>query len=244
MSQAPLRRKQEGFTLIELLVISPIIMLITVAAVTFLFNQYGALVKQSSQLNLQLEAQNILFGLQDDLWYAEQFTATLNTNLVDNYQPAGGWNASPTTAPLIVSTAALDKNRRDSNRQPIFINESTCSPADGNGVNSVLYNNVIYFISGTHLYKRTVTAPASLPTCGTSYQRQTCPAANVSPSCPADVRLSDHINTFTVTYYDTSNIVVTNPEAAESVKVSLRLKDKAYAEDIFASSSIRLRKLN
>ena len=234
----------QGFTLIELLVISPLVMVVAVGAMTFMFNQYGALVKQGGQLNLQLEAQNILFGLQVDLWYANQFTSDLNSNLVDNYQPSGGWTVTANPAPLIVSTAALDKNRRDSNRQPIYINESSCTPPDGNGINSVLYNNVIYFVSGTNLYKRIITAPSSLPTCGTPYQQQTCPAASVTPTCRADVTLSTHINSFTVTYYDTNNTVVSTPEIAESVKVNIALKDKAFADDITATSSMRLRKLN
>ena len=238
------KKDSQGFTLIELLVISPLVMVVAVGTMTFMFNQYGSLVKQGGQLNLQLESQNILFGLQDDLWYANQFTSGLNTNLVDNYQPTGGWSVSANPAPLIVSTAALDKNRRDSNRQPIYINESTCTPPDGNGVNSILYNNVIYFVDGTNLYKRIITAPTSMPTCGTSYQQQTCPATNVTSTCRADITLSTHINSFTVTYYDTSNAIVTNPEIAESVKVSIVLKDKAFGDDITATSSMRLRKLN
>jgi type II secretory pathway pseudopilin PulG len=177
-----------GFTLIELLIVSPVILIIAIGTVTFLFNEYGGLVKQSAQLNLQLEAQNILFGLQDDLWYANQFTSDLNSNLVDTYQPASGWTAATTPPTLIVSSAALTKNRRDPNRQLVYINESSCVPPDGDGVNSVLFNNVIYFVSGTRLYKRVVSAPSSLPTCGTSFFKQSCPAAQATPACPADQR--------------------------------------------------------
>lgn len=235
---------QKGFTLIELLVISPIILVITVGVVTFLFNEYGGLVKQSAQLNLQLEAQDILFGLQDDLWYANEFASNKNDNLVDTYQPSGGWTSGTTPPTLIISSAALTTNRRDPNRQPVYINQSTCSPPDGNGVNDVLYNNVIYFVSGVNLYKRTLTAPANLATCGTSYTHQTCPAGHTTQACSADVLASDHINSFALTYYDTNNTITTTPENAESVKVDINLKDKAFAEDIFASSSLRLRKLN
>lgn len=240
-----MRKKLElGFTLVELLVIAPVILVTTVATTTFLFNLYGGLVKQDAQLNLQLEAQNILFGLQDDLWYANQFVSTQNDNLDDPYDPAGGWAAATTPPTLIISTAALTANRRDPNRQPVYINQSTCTPPDGNGVNDLLYNNVIYFKSGVNLYKRILSAPSSLPTCGTSYQKQSCPQANATPTCLADARLSDHVDTFSVTYYDTNNAVTTSPESAESVKVDIALKDKAFAEDIFASSSMRLRKLN
>lgn len=237
-------KKSAGFTLVELLVISPILMVVTIGVVTYLFNEYGAVVKQNGQLNLQLEAQSILFSLQDDLWYADQFTSTLNANLSDPYQPTGGWTTTANPAPLIVSTAALTTNRRDTNRQPVYINESTCTPPDGNGVNSTLYNNVIYFEDGTNLYKRTVTAPSSLATCGTSYQGQTCPAANASSSCKADVLLTDHLSNFSITYYGPDNTSVAAPEDADSVQVDITLKDKAFAEDITANSSMRLRKLN
>jgi hypothetical protein len=237
-------KKSAGFTLVELLVIGPIVMVTLFGAITFLFNQYGRLVQQNAQLNLQLEAQNILFGLQDDLWYANLFTSTINDNLADQYQPSGGWTYNSTPPTLIISTPALTTNRRSANRTPVYIKGSTCTPPDGNGDNSVLYNNVIYFVHNSNLQKRILTAPANMQTCGTSYTKQNCPAANASASCPADVLLSDHLNTFSITYYDTSNIVTTTPENAESVKVDIGLKDKAYAEDIYATSSIRLRKLN
>lgn len=237
-------KNQRGFTLVEMLVIGPVMMLATITAVTFLFNQYGFLVKQNALLNLQLEAQNILFGLQDDLWYASQFASGKNDNLADSYEPVGGWTNATTPPTLIVSLTALTTNARDPDRQPVYINESTCTPPDGNGANSVLYNNVIYFVSGVNLYKRTLTAPPSMATCGTPYEKQTCPAGNSSPTCLPDVILSDHISSFSVIYYDTDNITTTTPENAESVQVDMGLSDKAFGEDISASSSLRLRKLN
>lgn len=236
--------KSSGFTLVELLVISPIILVTLMTALTFLFNQYGHLVKQNGQLDLQLEAQNILFGLQDDLWYANAFTSDLNSNLIDTYQPGGGWTYNTTPQTLIISTPALTKNHRDPNRQPVYINESSCTPPDGNGENSALYNNVVYFVSGTNFYKRNITAPSNLALCGTSYIKQNCPAGHTSSSCPLDITLSSHLNALSIVYYDTNNTTTTTPEAAESVRVSMNLKDKAFGEDISASSSIRLRKLN
>ncbi len=238
------QKSQDAFTLVELLVIGPIIMVTILVTVTYLFNLYGGLTEQNSRLNLQLEAQEILFSLQDDIWYANQFTSTKNSNLVDAYQPGGGWTSSTTPPTLIVSSAALTKSRRDPNRQLVYINQSTCTPPDGNGANSVLYNNVIYFISGTDLYKRILTAPSSMSVCGSLYQKQTCPAAQSSQSCPQDILMSDHLSTFSVTYYDTDNAIVITPENAKSVKVDIRLADKAFAQNITTTSSLRLRKIN
>ncbi len=244
VSHPTVNQRNRGFTLVELLVISPIIMVVVLATVTFLFNEYGNLTQQNGQLNLQVEAQNILFSLQDDIWYANLFTSDINSNLSDPYAPQGGWTSNTSPQTLIISTPALTKNHRDPARTPVYLNESTCTPPDGNGVNSALYDSVIYFVSGTNLYKRILTAPANLAVCGTPFNQQTCPPANASQSCPADKLMSDHLSTFTVTYYDTGNSVVTTPENAESVKVDIGLADKAFAQNITASSSLRLRKIN
>lgn len=237
-------RRAKGFTLVELLVISPIIMVVVLGIVTFLFNQYGNLVQQNGQLNLQVSVQNILFILQDDIWYANSFTSDINDNLSDSHAPSGGWKYNTTPQTLIISTPALTKNHRDPARAPVYLNESTCTPPDGNGVNSALYDSVIYFVNGTNLYKRILTAPASLPICATPFNKQTCPLSDATSDCPADKLLSDQLSTFTVTYYDTGNSVVTTPDTAESVKVDITLADKAYAQNISATSSLRLRKIN
>jgi len=239
-----MKRPQLGFTLVELLVIGPVMLLATITAMTFLFNQYGQIVKQDGQLRLRMEAQNLLFGFQDDLWFANQFSSTINSNLSDPYEPGGGWSNATTPPTLIVSLTALTTNQRDPNRQPVYINESTCTPPDGNGANSILYNNTVYFISGTNLYKRTLTAPVGLATCGIPFERQTCPEANSSPTCRADPMLSDHVTSFSVTYYGSDNTVTTTPENAESVQVDLTLTDKAFGENVTANTSLRLRKLN
>jgi hypothetical protein len=83
-----------------------------------------------------------------------------------------------------------------------------------------------------------------MSTCGTSFMKQTCPQAHASTSCPADKLLTDKLDTFAVTYLDTNNNAVSDPEQAERLKVVLTLKDRAYAEDIHSTSTITLRKLN
>ncbi len=233
--------RADGFTLVEVLIMSPILMITIIITMTLLFNQYGQLTQQGAQVNLNVEAQNIAFSMQDDVFFASSFEQTSNSNLIDANQPSGGWTYSTTPKQtLILSTAALTTNPRNAARQVVYIDTAGCPSEE----NSVLYNNVIYFASGTNLYKRILTAPSSMNTCGASFQRQTCPAASVTSECPADRILSDKLESFTVTYYDTNNTAVTDPEQAEKVRIDLQLKDKAFAEDIFSSSSITLRKLN
>lgn len=238
-----MKLKQAGFTLVELLVMAPVVMVTIVLLMSYLFNQYGQLTQQGALINLQVEAQNIVFSIQDDILLANSFNTELNDGLVDNHDPSSGWSNATTPPTLIVSTPALTANHRDPNRQPVYTNTEGCD-ASVIQENAPLYNNVIYFASGANLYKRIVTAPSTMATCGTSFQKQSCPSASATSSCPADRLLTDKLNTMTLTYYDTNNTVVTDPEQAYRVKVDLSLKDRAYAEDIFADSTITLKKLN
>lgn len=237
--------KQAGFTLIEVLIMSPVIMITVVLLMSYLFNQYGQLTQQGALINLQSEAQNIVFGMQDDIFFARSFESDMNANLADTYKPSGGWKANSSPQTLIISDVALTTNRRNANRKPVYINTYGCSPQSTLEQNDELFNNTIYFVNGsTNLYKRTLTAPSTLAICGTPYFKQTCPTGHTSATCPPDKLLSDKLNTFTITYYDSDNGVTATPELAEKIKVDIQLKDKAFAEDIYANSSVTLRKLN
>lgn len=238
------RLRQDGFTLMEVLIMSPIVFITVVVIAGYLFNQYGQLTQQGSSINLQVEAQNITFSMQDDIFFAKNFSDTTNNNLTDPYQPNGGWTYNSSPATLIINTPAITASHRDPNRQPVYINTLGCSPQATLEQNDELYNNIIYFVSNNNLYKRILTAPSGMATCGNSHQRQTCPAANASQACPADRLLTDKLDSLSLTYYDTNNNTVTSPLQAEKVKVTVNLKDRAYAEDITASSSITMRKLN
>jgi hypothetical protein len=119
-----------------------------------------------------------------------------------------------------------------------------CSPQSVKEQNDPLYNNIVFWVSGTNLYKRTISAPSSLSTCGSSWQKQSCPIGHTSTSCPADILLTDKLGSFTVTYYSSGGTVVTNPTQATAVKVSLTLSDQAFAQVVTANSTLTLRRLN
>lgn len=240
-------RKQHGFTLVELLVVAPVVMVTIVLTLSYLFNQYGQLTQQGVQLNLQSEAQTILFTLQDDLTFASEFSSSKDSSLSDSYAPGGGWNYNTTPSTLIVLSPATTASHRSANRETVYINQLGCTPnvdIETMQNNPVAFNNIIYFASGTNLYKRILAPTSGTNMCGSPYLRQSCPAANASPTCPKDILLTDKLNTFTVAYYDQNNNVINTPESSNRVKVTIQLKDKAYAEDVFGNSSISIRKLN
>lgn len=235
---------QKGFTLLEILIMSPVVFITVIVIIGYLFGQYGQLTQQGALINLQVEAQNATFSMQDDIFFARAFNTTINNNLVDPFQPNGGWTYNSNPPRLIVSTVATTADHRSPDRKPVYINTYGCSPQETLEKNDELYNNVIYFVSGTTLYKRTLTAPSGMATCGSSYLKQNCPAANANNACPADHVLTDKLQSLIITYYDTDNNVTSSPAAAEKVQVTVNLKDRAFAEDITANSSITMRKLN
>lgn len=234
---------QRGFTLVELIVIAPILMLTIVVLMGYLFNQFGQLTQEGARLRLVTDSQLITLSMQDDVFFASSFMTTLNPGLSDAHEPSGGWTYDTTPQTLIVSVPALTGNNRDPNRDQVYINTEGCD----DGVietNAPLLNNSIYFVDGTNLYKRTVTTDGSVATCGTSYDKQSCPAEFASDDCQKDILLTDKLNKFEITYYDSSNDEVTNPEQAKRIKVDVELKDRAFAEDVFGNSTITIKKLN
>jgi type II secretory pathway pseudopilin PulG len=239
--------KQKGFTLVELLVIAPVVMITIVIAISFLFNLYGQLIQQGAKLNLQSDAQTILFGLQDDLSFASDFSTVKDSSLTDTYAPSGGWAYNSTPPTLIIQSPASTANHRDPNRTAVYINQVGCTPGvplETMQENPLAYNNIIYFASGSNLYKRILSPPTTTSTCGTSYLKQTCPATNTTTTCQKDILLSNNLASLTMTYYDSNNAVVTNPSLADKVKVDITLQVQAFAETVSATSSLTMRKFN
>lgn len=234
---------QHGYSLVELLIIGPILMITIVMTMSFLFSQYGQLTEQGALINLRTEAQTITFAMQDDVFFAANFGQTKNTNLDDPYAPSGGWSYNTSPPTLIISSAALTDDRRSDDRDLVYINSAGCD-ASVIEENDILYNNIIYFVEGTTLYKRVLSAPANMSLCGTPHLDQTCPAANASNSCQADIVMTDKLDEFEITYYTADNTVTTNPELAEKIKVDITLTDTAFAEEVTASSSLTMKRLN
>jgi type II secretory pathway pseudopilin PulG len=234
--------RQAGFTLVEILIICPIMMAVITFMMSYLFRQYGELTKQTSQVNLQVEAQADIFSIQDDVFFAHSFISTTNTNLSDPWAPTGGWMAS--SSRLIISSPASTASHRVPSRQPVYLNQVGCTPQSTLEQNDTLYDNIIVFTSGANLYKRILSAPVGLSTCGIDYRKQTCPSDHATTACPTDILLSSHLSSFTVTYLTATGSTTTTPEQASLAKVALTLSDTAFGEPITASSNITLRRLN
>jgi hypothetical protein len=62
--------------------------------------------------------------------------------------------------------------------------------------------------------------------------------------CPEDRLLTDQLASFNIKYIDANNQPVDRPESATMIAVDVKLKNKAYAEDVIAGSNLKIRKLS
>lgn len=234
-----------GFTIIEMVVIMPIIMLSLAILVSALFGQYAQLVESSAKLNLKVEGQAILIGLQDDIEFADSFGSAIRSDLSDTY--ASDYTSALSANRMIINSPALTASHRDSNRTTVYKNQVGCAAADLTD-NDIVYDNIIYFIKSGTLYKRFLTYPTpnGNETCGTNFVKKSCPSSvTLSTACPSyDRVLSTHIDTLVLTYYTANNTVTTDPTLAQRVLVSIGLKDKINAEYFTESTSMTMRKVN
>jgi hypothetical protein len=98
------------------------------------------------------------------------------------------------------------------------------------------YNNeLVYFKSGSILYKRILANPSAS---GNSL-KTTCPAAQVTASCTADRKLITTLDDMVFTLYDQDDVVTSDPLLARSVKIALSLEKKVFGQPLNLSYNIQ-----
>lgn len=235
------RLNNQGFTLVELLIICPILMVVIAILMNFIFNQYGQLLVQNTAINLEVQSSGLLSNIKKDIEPANAFIKSTDAQLIDGFAPSGGWQATNSGSLLIVSVPASTAKPGVADSQPVYINKNGCAPENQKLLNDILDYNIVYFVNNSKLYKRIVTNTAT-GLCGSNYLKQTCPEDQSSIDCPKDLLLTDQLDSFVVKYYDSNGQETNNPEVATMVNINLKLKDKAYAENISAGSSLLVRK--
>jgi hypothetical protein len=168
---------------------------------------------------LALESQTILTQLTEDIRLADSIAST--NSITDPNGPAGGWTTSDPSNIIIIESPATDSSRN------IIYDSSTGYP---------YRNEFIYFISGTHMYKRVLAnASASGNTAKT-----TCPAASASSTCPPDRLFSSNASSLTFTFYDASDATTANAAQARSVVLGVNMSQKSFSKNITLSNSTRV----
>ncbi len=247
----PSRFRQSGFTLLEVVIIIPIMILTVAVLVAFLITVYGNLLSKNVSLQLAAEAQSALFSMRDDMYYAVRFASTNQVDTTDPNAPSGGWNAANQNA-LIVYEAAYTAPREIAARQLVYKKDMP-NPCNGTeiGQNQYSTNTLIYFVSGSTLYKR-VLVPDQTKNCLSTYRLQSCPVAG--GGCPQDVAVASDVKQFSQRFYSgwSSNTEITTAQLqtdpkqyiqVSRVDITLTLEKKVNAEPVTATASISIKKI-
>jgi type II secretory pathway pseudopilin PulG len=185
--------------------------------VTFLF--YGSTIQNSTQARLAVESQNILRSIVEELRVGsgirEQNTVT------DPNAPGGVWTTSNANLVLIISTPVLDGSNE------FVINEDTGNPYQ---------NELVYYALSNTLYKRYLANPSAA---GNQFTTS-CPEAEVSETCPSDVKLTDHFKDMNFTFYDQDDNETMLHADARSIRMVIEMERKAFGRTLGFSNDIRM----
>lgn len=254
-----MRRIAHGFTLVEVVVITPVLIITAVILVSMLVSVLSQISIARVRTGAIYDNQAALDLIEKDLSVNALYLTTNDSGYSDSYGPdnaGAAWSykgSSATSRVLLARSFATTLSPYNSSKAPVFINQLGCSTAD------LYYNqaymvNLIYFVRGGTLYRRTLTNP-SHTLCSTPYQQRSCPsdATWVSGCSVEDTIIATNVQSFAVAYYlnpiDSTAVDVyssTDPnvlEGYETAEVTLGIRRTYGGEIIDTSKSIRVSRL-
>jgi prepilin-type N-terminal cleavage/methylation domain-containing protein len=214
-------KEQAGFTLVELLVTLMVMTILSLAVTNFIANWLQAATLAQARTNLLNNAENALDTVNTDIRLSGD--ADPNNRWPDNNAPGApsdllSWQSNNQV--LVLAKAAFDKSGNIIFSDPAkYITEK---------------DNEIYFLSGSTLYRRTLTSDDVNDAAIT-----TCPANESSGSCPTDTVIASGVTSFSVQYYDANEDQV-DPTDARAIQLSIVLASTQNGHQISASYNTRM----
>lgn len=213
------RLNQGGVTIVELLVVIGIASVLLLSFMTVSIYMYGDTIRSSLYAQLATESETVLRSVVEELRQSSSIR-TSNAN-PDANAPGGAWTTSNSNLILIISTPALDSSNN------FIINPSTGYPYQ---------NEIVYFASGSQLYKRYLANPSAIG----NTRKTTCPQAASNSSCPADILMSNNFKTLDFVFYDQDDAITTTIPNARSIKLLLQMQRKTYGKTLTFDNTIRI----
>jgi type II secretory pathway pseudopilin PulG len=210
---------QAGVTIVELLVVVGIASALLVAFMTVSIYMYGDTVRSSLYAQLATESQTVLRSVVEELRQSSSIR-TSNAN-PDANAPGGAWTTSDTNLILIISIPAVDSSNN------FIVDTNTGYPYQ---------NEIVYFASGTKLYKRFLANPSATGNSRTT----TCPEALSNASCPGDILMSNNFRTLDFVFYDQDDAVTTSIPNARSIKLFIQMERTTYGKSLTFDNNIRI----
>lgn len=210
-----------GFTIVELLITIAVIGILTTSVATFFTNGLLDGEESFARNSQQQEIERTLDIMTNDIRLSAN--ADLNNRWPDAYSPGAptnefSWQSDSDT--LILATAV-----ENTSGDIVFSDPHNYISAK---------NNLIYFVSGGTLYKRTLAANETNNAATTS-----CPSASATPTCPADKELLHNVTDFAITYLDGTDQSVTSTNA-RSIEVHLATSKQVFSRTISADYTTRM----
>jgi prepilin-type N-terminal cleavage/methylation domain-containing protein len=209
---------QNGFTLIELMVVVLVMGILSVALANFIFGWMNTAGLQQVRSNLQYDAEYALDTVNNDIMLSGSVDST--NRWPDPNGPGGNYGWTSNSQTLILAKVATD-----SSGNPIFLDSTDYITQK---------DDEIYYLSGTTLYRRTLSSGTSGDSAVT-----TCPPSLSTSSCPPDMTVATNVSAWSVAYYGANNNVV-SPDLARSVQLSITLSGSYGAEPLSASYTTRM----
>lgn len=213
------KKAQGGFTLVELLVVMIIMGILSLTLANFITTWLQQASLSQARANLLTNAEDALDTVTNDIKLSG--SADQNNRWADANGPGGnqfGWASGSQV--LVLAKAAVDSSHNIIFSDPAkYISQK---------------DDEIYYLSGSTLYRRTLTSSASNDAAVT-----TCPPADASQSCPADQTVATGVSSLTFTYYDADENVV-SPSDARSVQIAITLSSAQGGQSARASYTARM----
>jgi hypothetical protein len=211
--------KVAGFTVVELTISITIIAILIVAFSSVITNYYKLIAKTNAQIDMTISSQNLLRATVESLRYGDGVRQS--NQIADANAPVGGWSTSNSSFVIIIAVPANNTQRS------YIIDSNTGDP---------YMNELVYYKSGTTLYKRVLANPGATGNTLTT----TCPPASATPSCPADKTLAEYVNNMTFNLYDQDGASTADPAEARSVKINLSMSRSIFSDNLTLDNTIRV----
>lgn len=281
-------RTRNGFTLIEILVVAPMVILSIGAFIALIVTLTGNTLASRAASILQNDTQIAASQIEDDIRRSVAFLAvndiTLSsgnpqgylaspdtassTGSVVNFTNVNKTASGGSTAALILKQVATSKNPLAKDAVIVHQVNSPASCENNYSQNTPVYVNVVYFIAGNSLWRRTISptdhaTPLSL--CGAShiYQIPSCSPGTTHSYCRTkDSKLIEGITTSQFTFNYFTSLGSTTPVAAATnagatdaarnstltgtpaVEITLEPSKSASGRDITAKATTKAVRLN
>lgn len=252
--------KNKGFTIIELVVVFPIVAIVIGALLVVLVELVVDNATTKSQSELTYTAQAALDVIERDITYATDFMPNKDSSVIDPYvsDAAGGawsYTGSSSDVRTLILRGYETQNPIGASTQTLI--RSQDNSCDAQQSDNLISYNTVYFVKGGNLYKRILTNTGVSVRCTSAYQKQSCPADLASPNAACkvdDTLLATNVTAFKIDYYSSADNSTpidayatgggVSLDSAVSAQVTISMRRNVAGNNIDASRSVRVAKLN